>query len=194
MPREHTIVDALNRRVETTEKNMKALHTAIRVCERWESKRRHSEQLEDVATLVSHTYDRAMAYTNLIIAAGYVGFFTAWTTLEPRQLDFWHNVAGLLMLVSLFVFAIWEVFKMVWTTYFFRQVIPLLDADGPAQANDNLQRIKRVESALNLWVGRFWFWALCATVGPGVTAGILLMVVFGIQIVQGETGTAVTTP
>ena len=85
------------------------------------SAKQHQEQLaEKIADaqqkLVTVTYDKAAAYTTIIIFGGYAGFFALWQLTKdflskPQAL--W---AALLILVSLIAFVLFEVVKMILVT------------------------------------------------------------------------------
>ena len=71
------------------------------------------EMLDSQIKLASAIYDKAMTYTNLIIMAGYAGFFGLWSitkdNLTPKQV-LW---SALFLLISLSSFVFFETVKMI---------------------------------------------------------------------------------
>jgi hypothetical protein len=77
-----------------------------------EEKRQAEELIEAQTKVVSAAYDKAAAYTNLIILAAYAGFFGLWQLAREyitQEQALW---AALSMLVSVAVFVLFEVWKM----------------------------------------------------------------------------------
>ncbi|WP_171165069.1 hypothetical protein [Usitatibacter palustris] len=75
------------------------------------------EKLVEIETkLVSAIYDKAVAYTNLVVAAGYAAFFGLWAITKPYASPGLLQWAALLMLASAATFVIFEIYKMWRTT------------------------------------------------------------------------------
>jgi len=76
------------------------------------------EFLDSQIKLASAIFDKAMAYTNLIIMAGYAGFFGLWSitkdNLTPKQV-FW---SALFLLISGSSFVFFETVKMIFNNIF----------------------------------------------------------------------------
>jgi hypothetical protein len=68
--------------------------------------------------IASTLYDKSITYTNLIIMAGYAGFFGLWSytknLLTTKQV-FW---SALFLIISLSVFVFFEVGKMIFNSCF----------------------------------------------------------------------------
>ncbi|MCC7387307.1 MAG: hypothetical protein IT431_00920 [Phycisphaerales bacterium] len=154
---------------------------AIKTCESWERSRRRSEQLDDTAELINRQFDRASAYANLIIAAGYAAFFVAWSSLQPSDQPRLHAAAALAILASATGFLGWEVFKMTHMGIIYHRVIPLLDAE-PGNARVNLDRIRQVLRAHNLWIARLWLPWLIAILASGLAGAAMLVTLFVIKV------------
>ncbi|EFW79787.1 hypothetical protein AB9V61_15190 [Pseudomonas savastanoi pv. phaseolicola] len=54
---------------------------------------------------------QASTYTNLILVAGYAGFFAFWSTLVAKLPSWVYALSGLLALLSLICFICWELIK-----------------------------------------------------------------------------------
>lgn len=64
-------------------------------------------------------FDKSMSYSNLMVAAGYAGAFSAWSTTSPKLSDTANAVIGLCLGISLLIFIFFEIFKMVSNAWFF---------------------------------------------------------------------------
>lgn len=156
---------------------------AINELRRWEGDRRRSELLDGVAQLTAHQFDRASTYTTVVIAAGYAGFFTAWTVLGPASMPQVHAAAGLCAILSLAVFIAWEVFKMTHTSVVLARVVPLLNAE-PLKQHEWLERIQRMMQQHNLWLTRIWPSVLVVTVALSAIAAALLIYIFIMHVLS----------
>jgi len=96
--------------------------------------------------LVATSYDKAAAYTTVIVFGGYAGFFALWQLSKEylsREQTLW---SALLILVSLLSFVLFEVVKMVLVT---RDLIRRAGAlDLPGIRND-LPRLLAVLTELD---------------------------------------------
>ncbi|MFU4332516.1 hypothetical protein ACM726_29895, partial [Pseudomonas aeruginosa] len=68
----------------------------------------------------------AFNYTNLILVAGYAGFFAFWSTLSEKVPTLLFSITGLLILISLVLFISWELIKMCWGALYMRKVDRIL--------------------------------------------------------------------
>jgi len=96
---------------------------------------------EDVATkvktanieLLSNAYERARAYTNLVILGGYAGAFTIWNFSRPILTDHGLVAVALLLTVSLATFVLFEVFQMYFLTRIFLKHRAVLFSSVPGK-------------------------------------------------------------
>jgi hypothetical protein len=131
------------------------------------------DQLNVQKELLAHAYSQAQAYTNVVLLAGYAGFFAIWAFLKPdlsKSQIFW---SGLLIALSLGTYVLWEVYQS-----FFRSQ-SLLGLSRAVQDPANFQRLfiahKRAEQERVIRFGQAWLVAFTVTVVAGVAAiGILL--------------------
>lgn len=121
----------------------------------------------------------ATSYTNLILVAGYAGFFGFWSTIVTRLPQWVYAISGLLALVSLLIFVSWEITKMIWSYRYLNKnnetIIKIKRGDKPLQM---------LEAAMNLHsikVHRMWKWFLIPTVVTGISAALLLLGTFSYQ-------------
>ncbi len=92
------------------------------------------EIVDTQVKIVAALYDKSIAYTNLIIIAGYASFFGMWAFtkqyLSPKQV-LW---SALIMSVSIVTFVFFEVIKMTTTS---RSLLARSKATfDPASTND----------------------------------------------------------
>lgn len=79
----------------------------------FEDRTQREKFIEIQIALVSATFDKAVAYTNVVMIAGYASFFALWSLV--RDLDQPLNrLAALCMLVSVGLFVSFEFVKMVY--------------------------------------------------------------------------------
>jgi len=69
--------------------------------------------MDEVRKLVAELYGQAASYTNLIIIAGYAGAFATWQFVDKFLSPKARLASAILLLISLFLFIGWEVWKMV---------------------------------------------------------------------------------
>lgn len=63
--------------------------------------------------IITVSYDKAASYATIIIFGGYAGFFSIWN-LSNQYLSKWQTIwSALLILISLLLFVLFEVFKMI---------------------------------------------------------------------------------
>lgn len=137
------------------------------------------ELLETQIKIASAIYDKAVAYTNLIMLAGFAGFFGLWS-LTRAYLDksdvLW---SALLMIISVCSFACWEVYKMVVTGLQAQRRAFALRRNGQEETvEDFVQRLQAME-AENMkdavFLSRVWPVIVCIAVPCGVAAYVVLL-------------------
>jgi hypothetical protein len=137
-------------------------------------------QINAIKEIVTHTYSRAAAYTNLILVAGYVAFFTVWTTMKPDLNKALALSSGLLVLISVLLFVFSEIYKMyTGTLYFAKLQKELAQKPSPTLVQD----IEAAEQEFNARALRVWRIVFIPTVLLGCSGGILLAVAFGYGLI-----------
>ena len=77
-----------------------------------EIERREVEQaVSTLLTIISDAYDKMTAYTNLLIVAGYAGFFALWQMTKDFLTRTETLSAALLTLISLTIFVVFEIYR-----------------------------------------------------------------------------------
>lgn len=131
------------------------------------------ELLNAQKELTAHTFDKAQAYTNVVLLAGYAGFFAIWSFIKPditKEQVFW---SGLLIALSLTAFMLWEIYGSFYRS---RSLLGLAKAvNNPAKFHELLEQHKIDEHARIIRFGRIWVVVFGFTVLTGFSAiGILL--------------------
>jgi hypothetical protein len=143
------------------------------------------EQDKSIAMLMQlneKQMSHATNYTNLILVAGYAGFFGFWTTLSGRLPGKVYALTGLLALLSLILFIGWEVVKMVWTNVHLRHTNTILT--DPKTKGKHAQLWEASTALYSVNVHRVWLCFLVPTLITGLGAGTLLLGCFGVQLWQ----------
>lgn len=110
----------------------------------------------------SRLYDRATAYTNLILVGGYAGAFTIWN-FTRKELPSKATIAcALLLSISLAVFVFFEVYKMVSGTIRFNKISAILrTATSSRDFVGKYVQLDKEAAETNLLNTRIW--AVCLT-------------------------------
>jgi hypothetical protein len=137
----------------------------------------HEKQVEDLIRVLSSLYDKAAAYTNLILAAGYAGFFAVWANVKVLMTPIELRISGLSMTLSLLVFVAWEITKMIYTSRSLTDLVKVSDADAQSIDQKLLEHEKH-HRRINVRLLRVWVWILAATIIPAVIAVAVLLYVF----------------
>ncbi|WP_297474790.1 hypothetical protein [uncultured Photobacterium sp.] len=142
---------------------------------------RDREQVEQnvavIKEIISHTYSKANSYSNVIIAAGYVGFFTLWSGIKKDIPDWAVLTSGALILLSLMIFIGFELYKMISGAVHMRKITNRIRQP----TMDTLAEIQHIEQQTNLWNARIWVFTLIPTVISGLLAGLVLLTGFLIK-------------
>ncbi|NTV05451.1 MAG: hypothetical protein HGA59_02950 [Chlorobiaceae bacterium] len=131
------------------------------------------ELLNAQKELAAHTFDKAQAYTNVVLLAGYAGFFAIWSFIRPditNEQVFW---SGLLIALSLTAYMLWEIYGSFYRS---RSLLCLAKAvNNPDKFHELLEQHKLDEQARIIFLGQIWVVVFGFTVLTGFSAiGILL--------------------
>lgn len=153
-----------------------------------EQERVASELADAQIRVVTAAFSQGAAYTNLITLGAYAGFFGLWQLTEKyisKQQALW---AALLMLVSLCIFIMFEVYKMSFVSrQSFARAQLLNSREARSSPNVLLKKLNELEvlqqgqAAFSM---RVWMVALAATVGFGLVAAGILVYAFVTGLLQ----------
>lgn len=133
------------------------------------------KDIEVRVRIISQAYDRAVAYSNFIIMAGYAAAFTVWSLTKDYLPEAATIAVGLGLVVSLFTFCGWEVYKMIYTSGELRRCADVLLKNlPPEEFFKEIEKVQRRAERDKLRVHRYWIFVLVMSVPSGFGAAALL--------------------
>ncbi|QXB03000.1 hypothetical protein [Aeromonas sp. FDAARGOS 1416] len=113
------------------------------------------------------------SYTNLIIVAGYAGYFSLLSVVKDGISILYMLSSAFLILISISTFVIFEVYKMHSVLSHVNKVIISLSNNG-CRASQILDAVKREQQRFNLSAMKYWYVCLwvCLLTGLG---GVLVL-------------------
>lgn len=139
------------------------------------------QRIDIMVKVASALYDKAVAYTNIIILAGYAAFFTVWSTMKAKMSHIEMLVVAFCITFSLVFFVFWEVTKMIVNSKSLKGLLNVLKAP-PQEFDQQLAELQKADQRLNIRLLRFWIVILVFTVVPGLIAAAVLLWSFGRQL------------
>lgn len=136
------------------------------------------KMVETLVKILSSSYDKAIAYNNIVIVAGYATFFAIWGATKPALTHWIAITSALLMVCSATVFVLFELFKMVQSSRTFLRLQSIASDDNARKDPEVFQsKIKAFEASQrtdSLRFLRVWVAVLGVTVSTAVIAIALL--------------------
>ena len=132
--------------------------------------------IEQYKQILSHLYQNAISYTNLIILAGYAGIFAIWQLTRDKldnTITIW---IALLISCSLIIFVGHEVWKMISEALFFRRLNKIIEKNITEKDRITAWQLAFVEYAQRQ--SKTWAYFLIPTVLFGFSAGFILIYQF----------------
>jgi hypothetical protein len=141
---------------------------------------------EAIVEIVTKSYDKASAYTNLIMIAGYAGSFTIWSFTKQYLTARCAIAVALALGISLCAFVLFETFKMIVSTRnFLVQRKLLVRGLSPKEFLIELNKLKDGESNQTLkLIMPVWMGVMVIAVGGGLI-GIALLFYNFLSILLG---------
>ena len=133
--------------------------------------------------ILAYVYQKNTAYTNLVMIGGYAGVFAIWQLTKGHLSAGQELMVALLLTISIFLFAGFEVFKMITHAIFFRRLNRIITSNIP-----ETERPKAWQVAWNDFSqqeSRIWLFFLIPTVLTGFGAGFFLLWIFVWNITSG---------
>lgn len=139
--------------------------------------KQRDETIEIVVKVIAEAFDRSTAYANIIILAGYAGFFATWSFVKDYLTERSTIITALLMVLSVIVFVAWEMFKMILGAKDLNRLSHLVPTPplSPEQFFKRLNRIQNVLQIRKVSLVRYWYVVLTTTVLAGFGAGFILV-------------------
>lgn len=138
------------------------------------------KQVEAFIQLNEKLMSNAINYTNLIMVAGYAGFFAFWSTLTSKIPAWLFSACGLLITLSLTLFISWELIKMFWGAKHMRETQALLAKSRTPSTVANFEKAIR---EFNAKAQKVWMYFLIPSVATGVLAAVMLICFFCRELV-----------
>lgn len=148
------------------------LEELVREVEQMKQDQVVEKQISAFIQLNEKLLSNATAYTNLIMVAGYAGFFAFWSTLSGKIPAWLFNACGLAITLSLTLFITWEIVKMFWSAKHMRATQAILAKRPHA---DVITEFERAFQEFNARTQKVWLVFLVPTVISGMTAASLLI-------------------
>jgi uncharacterized membrane protein len=132
--------------------------------------------------ILSAIYDKAIAYTHVIIIAGYAGFFGIWSFTKQYLSVGYVLWSALFMSFSIATFVLFEVYKMYVTG---RDLLSrnqmvnkqLRDTTDPKAMLTILQEYDKRNEDITIRFGRVWYWNIIIAVITAIVA--IFIALFG---------------
>lgn len=137
------------------------------------------KQISAFIQLNEKLMSNANAYTNLIMVAGYAGFFAFWSTLSGKIPTWLFNACGLAITLSLTLFITWEIVKMFWSAKHMQATQAILAKRPHASVITEFEKAFQDFSTRSQKV---WLVFLVPTVLSGMTAACLLLGYFCLSL------------
>ena len=134
------------------------------------------QRIEEQIAVNAAVFEKANAYMNIMILAGYAGFFTIWSFTNDLLGDLTRISTALLVGVSLIFYVFWEVIK---SHYSSSQVVARhsLSLQG-LEPDEYILRARILDKKKDFQdrsLVRMWPWFLRITVVPGFLGALLLV-------------------
>lgn len=143
-----------------------------------ETRRRIDLVVETQIRIIAGSYEKANAYTNLIILAGYAGLFALWQFTRDILSRTQVLTAALLILISIVVFVIFEIYKAHYTSRLLRQYLGVVqqpqNRTSPERLLSAMNTFEDAERAAAIHFVRFWQVVFWLTTVTGVSAALVL--------------------
>ena len=159
--------------VHSLEEEMKEIRRFQQDCER-------DKDIAMMMQMAEKQMTQATSYTNLILVAGFAGYFAFWSTLVTKLPSWLYALSGLLALLSLLLFISWEVIKSTWGTVHLNRINKMIlkTVRGP----NALKIIDAAASSHNVRINKLWLWFLVPTLTFGIGAALLLLGYFAVEV------------
>lgn len=132
--------------------------------------------------LIATLHSQSVSYTNLIMVVGYAGLLTLWSKLKPDLPPMLFSITGLLIGVSILLFIVWEVIKMVGGQ---REVRRLRGAlVGSQSGSAAIQRFQYQLQKYGTGWANLWLWFFVPTLASGIVATLALLGFFAMTLTE----------
>ena len=136
----------------------------------------NKQLLDAQKELLSAAFSQARAYTNLILGAGYGGFFAVWAFMRGQLTAPQVLWSALLVTLSLISFVAFEVYSSFYNS---RALLNLARAvEDEAHFATRILEWKRDQQRRNIRFGKIWGSVFAVTFLTGFSGGLVLLYAF----------------
>jgi hypothetical protein len=101
-----------------------------------------NETVEILIKVMSASYDKSTAYSNLMLIGGYATFYTVWGKMYAELPSFNMKLSALLMSTSVLFFICWELYKMIFYSDNLRGLYKITEETNPEKFHKDLNKYK----------------------------------------------------
>ena len=154
-----------------------------------DTKRRIDLVVETQIRIIAGSYEKANAYTNLIILAGYAGLFALWQLTKDNLSRAQTLTSALLMLISIVIFVLFEIYKAHYSSGVLRRYLRVVQQSenrtSPERLLSAMSTFEAAEQAAAIHFVRFWQVVFWLTTITGVSAALVLGYAFVRALLRG---------
>jgi hypothetical protein len=132
--------------------------------------------LQQQKEILAHIYEKASAYTNLVMIGGYAAMFALWQLMKSHLTYGQELLVATLVTSSIILFAGFEVLKMISSALFFRRLDKILSSS--VLESERVQGWQVAWKDYSAKQSRAWIYFLVPTVLTGFGAGFILLGIF----------------
>lgn len=132
------------------------------------------DRMEQLTKSNLQIFEKAQAYTNAILVAGYAGIFGLWTFAKPAMTPRATNWTVILAGASLLCFITWEILQMIWRAVAAEKFAKLVDK-SPNQFFELLTGQEADNRRVTARNQAIWKAVLLPTVGLAYAAALILI-------------------
>ncbi|HMH44290.1 MAG TPA: hypothetical protein VK557_12450 [Pyrinomonadaceae bacterium] len=154
-----------------------------------ETRRQIDLAVEAQIRIIAGAYEKANAYTNLIVLAGYAGLFALWQFTKGNLSRMQVLVSALLTLCSITIFVLFEIYKAHYTSRQLRQYANVVQQPENKASLENLvsamNDFEAAERAAAVHFVRYWQAVFWVTTITGLGAALVLAYAFVRALFRG---------
>ncbi|WP_323909814.1 hypothetical protein [Aeromonas caviae] len=145
--------------VSTLASNQSVLQDQIDIINMERERVAREKYISEMKEIYSSSWSAAATYTNVIILAGYAGYFGLLSTLKDYVSPLGLLLSGFFMALSLAFFVFHEVFRMAFVGVQYNKIFKDLE-----EGDNIFEKMKDNVQKYNVITSRVWLFAFCPTV------------------------------
>lgn len=135
------------------------------------------DMVDFYTSIIAKSYEKASAYSKLIIMGGYAIYFTFWANVKNEVNSIWANRSAVLLIFSVLFFILWEIGTMICSSLVFRR-ISALSKVPPDKFEDEMKKVTKEGELFEVRYARFWIFQLIITIIPALIGVIILIMIY----------------